>query len=341
MVRLTDCVIIMKSMGNGVNGMRTLKAMSPCVLLTASLLLLVTACQSPAVPRADTVQIPVLVSAPVPSTSPTPKPDWMPEFIPASVGSNVYAASPQQLQDYVSRLTRDGFTLERDGNEYHLRKKNIDLRIRDNTTESYACEIDTFTGLETTRPGTLTCEQAAKILDCDADSLMELYVPDLTEKTGAQIFCRTIQGFAAGDYHPVPYLIKDGKTFPVESMGNEYAVCDIDHDGKPELLYLEGGPTSGVFSFIVSALGFENGAVKLKYKTLFTPRFAYGISFQRVADGRVFLRVGSYTYNLTDPAAGSVDLELESTTPYNLAVLGGNIVIESCPWGTPVPWPNK
>jgi hypothetical protein len=102
----------------------------------------------------------------------------------------------------------------------------------------------------------------------------------------------------------------------IPSDGDEFAVCDIDHDGKPELLYLSFGPTSGIFSFYINAVGFDNGDVAEKYGGLFMPHQYCDCSFTRTSDSQVNLTV---TY-----------LNGESLT-YLLAIQDGRIILTSCP----------
>jgi hypothetical protein len=150
------------------------------------------------------------------------------------------------------------------------------------------------------RPGTLSREQARSIISDDM-SIMEFYVPDLYEKTGAQLFY-VLPHKNSGTYYPLKYVVLNQKAFPLkETPFDEYVVGDVDQDGQYELLYLVPGVTSGLRTYGIVALGFDQDKIQTKYEGRFNMEEI--ITFKRLSATDVYLYSAGFAGNRLVPLA--------------------------------------
>jgi hypothetical protein len=173
--------------------------------------------------------------------------------------------TPDELDRYLARLVGEGFLLQRDEYRCYLQKDNVFIKISNNTQALGKLSLVYYEGLAETRPGTLSPAQAQAAIGGDPLSIMEVYVPDLFEKTGAQLFYAMPQTLGYGN-PPSRYLVRDKQVFLLDTIFNDYQVFDIDRDGHAELLVLRPGPTSGMFSIGIEVVGFSGGAIRSRYK---------------------------------------------------------------------------
>jgi hypothetical protein len=90
------------------------------------------------------------------------------------------------------------------------------------------------------------------------------------------------------------YIVKNNQAFSIPTLYHEYMVCDIDKDSHYELIYLMHGQTSGVFSFGIDALGFENDKIVTKYSNVFCPVTWYYLTFKRLSATNIDIYTQEY-----------------------------------------------
>lgn len=172
--------------------------------------------------------------------------------------------TPDELDRYLTDLVREGFILQRDEYRCYLQKDNVFIEISNNTKAYRKLSLRYYEGMANTRPGTLDPAQAQAIIGGEPLSLMEVYVPDLFEKTDAQLFYAMPQALADGN--PLRrYIVRKKQAFLLDTIYDDYEVFDIDHDGRTELLVLTPGPTSGLSSIGIEVVSFSGGAIRCQY----------------------------------------------------------------------------
>ena len=191
-------------------------------------------------------------------------------------GGNEYAytgVSRAYYDSFLSGLTADGFSL--------VRMKYSDFLFRDDCMVfSNYREDDGFFSAEWYRENPcapkegISYEEAASLILPDRDeslSPIPVHPVDITpdgfyDRTGGQIFAvpyYSYDSYRRSGYHDllfednerygcVVYYV-NGDQFHALSM-ECIAVCDVDSDGSNEVLLLSHGPTSGVFTFIVTCI---------------------------------------------------------------------------------------
>ena len=203
---------------------------------------------------------------------PFPTPDFAPVVFDR--GRYLYPdVTPAELDDYLSLLHSHGFSMQKYEYCCYLQKNNVFIEITDNTKATGTASLVYFLGLPETRPGTLSPTQAQVIIGEDSLSIMEMMVPDLYEKTGAQLFY-TMSRETLENNQLRQYLILNDQAFLLETLFQAYQVFDIDEDGHAELLAIIPGRTSGLFSFGIEVVGFDGGHIYIQDR-----QYAYPLDF--------------------------------------------------------------
>lgn len=222
-------------------------------------------------------------------------PDGSPESSTHILYNNV---EPDQLKEYVNRLVAAGFILEQTKREIYLSKNNIFLHIYDDTVRRQ-CLIYTIVGMQRSEPAALTCAQAKEIIGNDAIAVLERNVPELYERTGAQLFYAVSKDQNSKEFWPLQYIVKGNNAVELQTEYKEYMVCDIDSDGQTEMLYIKPGVSKGDFGFNISAIGFSGDSVYVKYNTTFWPVKYCDLAFQKGEDNDIYLVTNEYSFDGT------------------------------------------
>lgn len=226
----------------------------------------------------------------------------------------------EELSVYVNDLVLDGFNMQKSEYRYHLQKDNIFINIVNNTKSYEYFVLNYIQGISETRKDTLNCSEAKKIIGKDAIDIIEIYVPDLYEKTGSQLFYayskKPYSENSYSSFSKIKYIVKNNQAYELgDDMHDEYIVCDIDMDGRYELLYFTHGFTSGLFSFGLNALGFDN-EINLKYCNYFTTEFI-NLKFNKLSDTDVYIYSGEYNNNEITP----------SEMKYRISIFDGKLIL--------------
>lgn len=242
-----------------------------------------------------------------PTTSQDGEPDFpfiAPDFQFDGLSGDQYVYSHVTEADfsaYIDQLVADGFYVQDREDvypSYLLQKDHIFIQIYMQSIEKERAAISYIEGMPETRPGTLSREQARLIIGDDRP-LMEFFIPDLFENTGAQLFY-VMPRKNSEVYHPIKYVVMNQKIFPlIETPYNEYVVCDVDHDGQCEMLYLIPGGTSGLLTYGLVALGFDHGNIQSKYEGRFLLEEI--ITFKRLSATDVYLYSAGFAGNRLVP----------------------------------------
>ncbi len=105
------------------------------------------------------------------------------------------------------------------------------------------------------------------------------------------------------------YIVPLDEEIKINGIISDTAKADIDGDGKIETLSIGPGPTSGIYTFTITAT--ENG--KAEYFNIFTSEFFY-TAFVKTDDGKLFLR-------------GEAQLEPSEAHLFEIGVENGNITL--------------
>ncbi|HBL84398.1 MAG: hypothetical protein A2Y17_04775 [Clostridiales bacterium GWF2_38_85] len=181
-----------------------------------------------------------------------------------------------ELAEYIDTLKNEGFECQKGEYTYFLYKDNVIIRITDNTSDYKYFTLSFYIGIETAREGSLTAEQANDIIGIDDNHLIEYYILDLYEKTDAQLFY-VLSRDTETNLWPQKYLVTSKEAIDLTRSFDKFICGNIDDDPEYELISLDYGPTSGLFTFGVSAYDVDNGEINLEYSRIFFPESFYNM----------------------------------------------------------------
>jgi hypothetical protein len=214
-----------------------------------------------------------------------------------------------ELDNYLNQLVSAGFNLQRYAYRSYLQKENVFLEIADNTKGKGEISLVYYMGMSATRPGTLSPAQAQAIIGEEQLSVMEMPVPDLYEKTGAQLFYVVPRSQDENSNQLRKYLVRGSQAFLLETPDQAYQVFDIDRDGQAELLMIIAGRTSGLFTFGVEAVGLDHGTIMQKYKEYSRP-VDFSPLLLRADNDSVYVYAAEYVGTVLQPTVARYRLEV-------------------------------
>lgn len=200
-----------------------------------------------------------------------------------------------QLDEYIQRLERQGFSCRREMYNISLWREDAFISITNNTVNFQDFSVRIFR--QSKAENGLSADEAKAIINDDRVSILIEQTPEgFFEKTGAQLFLAPMDRSVDGvNNQPANrgmvtkyYLVTEGDSVYIDRYYMRPLAADIDHDGTTEIIWIGNGFTSGVFSFSLWVYAVEDGKIHQEAMTCYRSDF-YWLYLRQDANGKVWL----------------------------------------------------
>ena len=162
----------------------------------------------------------------------------------------------EMVENYLETLEQQGFNCVRSEYNYALFREDCIILIREYMTNTYEIALWRSSGF---RGKMISNDLIAMIHERDILCSLDISPERLFQGTGMQLFVcvRDARSDEPSLLNREFYLVGNGKCLRLDFL--DLICADLDQDGTPELLTVEWGPTSGVFTLAFKVYGVQNG----------------------------------------------------------------------------------
>ncbi len=236
--------------------------------------------------------------------------DLLPGFTPSDISLDRFLkyepVTTAQLDEYIQRLERQGFSCRREMYDISLWREDAFISITNNTVNFQDFSVRIFR--QSKAENGLSANEAKAIINDDRVSILIEQTPDgFYEKTGAQLFLAPMDRSVdkVPDYPEnwgmvtKYYLVTEGDSVYIDRYYMRSLAADIDRDGTTEIIWIGNGFTHGVFSFSLWVCAVEDGKIHQEAMTCYRSDF-YWLYLRQDADGKVWLDYMNQEENYQD-----------------------------------------
>ncbi len=251
-------------------------------------------------------------------------PNWEPYYESTQLYGRVHYlgysnVDSEMVENYLKTMEQHDFNSIGSENNWVLFREDCIILIREYMTDAYEIAVwrkSRFHG-KMTGSNDLMAMMHENML-CSLDISPE----GLFQATGLQLFVcvRDSRSDEPSALNREFYLVGNGACLQLDFV--DLACADLDQDGTPELLTVEWGPTSGIFTLVFKVYDLQNSTPYLQAVRL--ESLPYGRITLTVTDGKAYFE---YTQQYYDQKTKTT--EYKPTRFYEISLDGDEIVFRN------------